>query len=136
MITEGRLAAASALCAVALLVALAPSAGASLQAAVDPGGLVLTDVSGSADDVTLSSNKSGIFVAVADKANALGPLCPLVSPKFHGFQCELAPLVRIDAGAGDDTIDAAKLTTPLNVALGPGADGRPGRRGSPRSRRR
>ena len=66
----------AALRAVALLVALAPSAGASLQAAVDPGGLVLTDVSGSADDATLSSNKSGIFAAVAEKANALGPPVP------------------------------------------------------------
>jgi Ca2+-binding RTX toxin-like protein len=122
MITDGRLAAATALCATAILVALAGSAGARLQATVDPGGLSLTDVSGSADDVTLSGNKSGIFVAVADKANALDPVCPLVSPKFHGFQCELAPLVRIDAGAGDDTIDAAKLATPLNVTLGPGAD--------------
>ena len=106
----------------ALLAALAPSAAARLQAAVDTGGLVLTDVTGSADDVTLSSNKAGLFVAVADKADALGPVCPLVSPKFHGFQCELAPLVRIDAGGGDDRIDAARLTTPLQVTLGSGAD--------------
>jgi hypothetical protein len=111
-----------ALCACALLAALVPSAGANLQASVDPGGLVLTDTSGSADDVTLSTNKTGLFVAVDDKADALGPVCPLVSPKFHGFQCELAPLVRIDTGAGDDRIDAARLTTPLNATLGPGSD--------------
>jgi hypothetical protein len=111
-----------ALCACALLAALVPSAGASLQASVDPGGLVLTDTTGSADDVTLSTNKTGLFVAVDDKADALGPVCPLVSPKFHGFQCELAPLVRIDTGAGDDRIDAARLTTPLNATLGPGSD--------------
>ena len=111
-----------ALCAGALLAVLVPSAGASLQASVDPGGLVLTDTTGSADDVTLSTNKTGLFVAIDDKADAVGPVCPLVSPKFHGFQCELAPLVRIDTGAGDDRIDAARLTTPLNVTLGPGSD--------------
>jgi hypothetical protein len=122
MITDGRLAAATALCAGALLAALVPAAGASLQASVDAGGLVLTDATGSADDVTLATNKSGLFAAVADKANALGPACPLVSPKFHGFQCELAPLVRIDAGGGDDVIDATRLTTPLDATLGPGSD--------------
>jgi hypothetical protein len=125
MIKDGRLAAAAALCAGALLAALVPSAGASLQAGVDPGALVLTDVSGSAgsaDDVTLSTNKTGLFVAVADKANALDPACPLVSPKFHGFQCAVAPLVRIDTGAGDDRIDAARLATPLQATLGPGSD--------------
>ena len=112
-----------ALCAGALLAAaLAPSAGASLQASVDAGGLVLTDVAGSADDVTLSNNKTGLFVALANKADALDPVCPLVSPKFHGFQCAPAPLVRIDTGAGDDSIDATRLTTPLAVTLGPGSD--------------
>ena len=45
-----------------------------------------------------------------------------MSPKFHGFQCALAPLVRIDTGAGDDRIDATRLTTPLQVTLGPGSD--------------
>ncbi len=123
MIRDGRSAATLALCAGALLAAaLAPSAGASLQPSLDAGGLVLTDVSGSADDVTLSTNKTGLFVAVADKANTLEPVCPLGSAKFHGFQCALAPLVRIDAGAGDDRIDATRLTTPLAVTLGPGAD--------------
>ena len=107
MIKDGRAAATAALCACALLAAaLAPSAGASLQASVDAGGLVLTDVTGSADDVTLSTNKTGLFVALADKADALDPVCPLASPKFHGFQCAPAPLVRIDSGAGNDRIDA------------------------------
>ena len=97
MIKHGRAAATVALCAGALLAAaLAPSAGASLQPSVDAGGLVLTDVTGSADDVTLSTNKTGLFIAVADKANTLDPVCPLGSPKFHGFQCAPAPLVRID----------------------------------------
>jgi hypothetical protein len=123
MIKDRRAAATVALCAGALLaVALAPSAGASLQPSVDAGGLVLTDVSGSADDVTLSTNKTGLFIAVADKANALDPVCPLASPKFHGFQCAPAPLVRIDSGAGNDRIDATKLATPLTVTLGPGSD--------------
>jgi hypothetical protein len=123
MITDGRSAAAAALCAGALLAgALAPSAGASLQPSLDAGGLVLTDVTGSADDVTLSTNKAGLFVAVADKANTLEPVCPLGSAKFHGFQCAPAPLVRIDSGAGDDRIDATRLATPLAVTLGPGSD--------------
>ena len=123
MIKDGRAAATVALCAGALLAAaLAPSAGASLQPSVDAGGLVLTDVTGSADDVTLSNNKTGLFIAVADKANTLAPVCPLGSAKFHGFQCAPAPLVRIDAGAGDDRIDATRLSTPLAVTLGPGSD--------------
>jgi len=123
MIKDGRAAAAVALCAGALLAAaLAPAAGASLQPSVDAGGLVLTDVTGSADDVTLSTNKTGLFITVADKANALDPVCPLASPKFHGFQCAPAPLVRIDSGAGDDRIDATRLATPLMVTLGPGSD--------------
>jgi hypothetical protein len=123
MIRDGRSAATLTLCAGALLAAaLAPSAGASLQPSLDAGGLVLTDVTGSADDVTLSTNKTGLFVAVADKANTLAPVCPLGSPKFHGFQCAPAPLVRIDAGAGDDRIDATRLTAPLAVTLGPGSD--------------
>ena len=123
MIRHGRAAATVALCAGALLAAaLAPSAGASLQPSLDAGALVPTDVTGSADDVTLSTNKTGLFIAVADKANTLDPVCPLGSPKFHGFQCAPAPLVRIDTGAGDDRIDATRLTTPLAVTLGPGSD--------------
>ena len=130
MIADARTAAAAALCAGALLVALAPPAGARLQAGIDSGGLVLTDVTGSADDVTLSTNKTGLFVAIADKADALDPVCPLVSPKFHGFQCGLAPLVRLDAGAGDDRIDASRLATPMQVTLGPGSDVLLGGRGN------
>jgi hypothetical protein len=122
MITDGRAAAAAALCAGALLAALAPAAGASLQASVDASGLTLADVTGSADDVTLSTNKTGLFVALDDEANTLDPVCPLVSAKFHGFECEAAPLVRIDAGAGDDRIDASRLATPLQATLGSGSD--------------
>jgi hypothetical protein len=123
MIRDGRCAGITALCAVALLAALAPSAGASLQASADATGLTLTDVTGSADNVTLSSIKTGgFFIAIDDKANALDPVCPLVSPKFHGFQCAPAPLVRIDAGAGDDRIDASRVTAPLQATLGPGSD--------------
>jgi hypothetical protein len=122
MITDGRFAGLGALCAVAVL-ALAPAAGARLQASVDAAGLTLTDVAGSADSATLSTNKTGgLFVSIDDKANGLDPVCPLVSPKFHGFQCAPVPLVRIDAGAGDDRIDASRVTTPLQVALGPGSD--------------
>jgi hypothetical protein len=123
MTRDGRLIAIAALCAGALVAAFAPAAGASLQASVDPGGLSLTDVTGSADSVTLSSIKTGgLFIAIDDKANALDPVCPLVSAKFHGFQCAPAPLVRIDAGAGDDRIDAARVTVPLQATLGPGSD--------------
>ena len=123
MIKDGRAAATVALCAGALLAAaLAPSAGATLQPSIDAGGLVLTDVTGSADDVTLSNNKTGLFIALANKANTLDPVCPLGSAKFHGFQCAPEPLVRIDTGAGDDRIDATRLTTPLAVTLGPGSD--------------
>jgi len=122
MITEGRRHALVAVAACTLLAALAPAAGATLQASADAGGLVLTDVAGKADDVTLSTNKTGLFVALADRANALDPVCPLVSAKFHGFQCAPAPLVRLDAGAGDDAIDASRLSAPLQANLGPGSD--------------
>ena len=108
--------------ACALLAALAPSAGATLQATVDAGGLALTDVAGTADDATLSTNKTGLFVVLADHANALDPVCPLVSAKFHGFQCEPSALIRIDTGAGADRIDASRVPTPLQANLGPGSD--------------
>jgi Ca2+-binding RTX toxin-like protein len=125
VIRDGRYAAIVALvlaaCALLAALALAPSAGATLKASVDAGGLVLTDADGTADDVTLSTNKAGLFVSLHDHGT-LDPVCPLVSPKFHGFQCELAPLVRIDAGAGNDRIDATRLTTPLQVTLGAGSD--------------
>ncbi len=109
-------------CALLAALALAPSAGASLKASVDPGGLVLTDADGTADDVTLSTNKTGLFVALADHADALDPVCPLVSQKFHGFQCAPSPLVRLDTGAGNDKVDASRLTTALQANLGSGSD--------------
>ena len=60
---------------------------------------------------------------MADKANALDPVCPLASAKFHGFQCALAPLVRIDTGAGDDRIDATRLAdASCRSRSGPGSD--------------
>jgi hypothetical protein len=108
--------------ACALLAALASSAGATLQASVDASGLALTDVAGTADDVTLSTNKTGLFVALADHANALTPVCPLVSAKFHGFQCAPTALLRIGTGAGDDRVDASRVSTPLQADLGPGSD--------------
>jgi hypothetical protein len=126
MIRDGRYAAIVALvlgaCALLAALALAPSAGATLTASVDAGGLVLTDADGTADDVTLSTNKAGLFVALDDHGNALGPVCPLVSPKFHGFQCAPSALVHLDTGAGDDKVDASRLTTPLQANLGPGSD--------------
>ena len=109
-------------CALLAALALAPSAGATLKASLDAGGLALTDADGTADDVTLSTNKTGLFVALADHADALDPVCPLVSPKFHGFQCAPSPLVRLDTGAGNDKVDASRLTTPLQANLGPGSD--------------
>jgi hypothetical protein len=106
----------------AVLVVAVP-AGAKLQATLDPSGLTLTDVSGSPDNVTLSANKVGLFLAVDDKANSLDPPCPLVSPKFHGFQCKPLPgLITIFAGGGNDRIDASKLSTPLQADLGAGSD--------------
>ena len=126
MIRDGRYAAIVALvlgaCALLAALALAPTAGASLKASLDAGGLALTDSAGTADDVTLSTNKTGLFVALADHADALDPVCPLASAKFHGFQCAPSPLVRLDTGAGNDTVDASRLTTPLQASLGPGSD--------------
>jgi hypothetical protein len=126
MIRDGRYAAIAALvpgaCALLAALALAPSAGASLKASVDAGGLALTDAAGTPDDVTLSTNKTGIFVALADHAAALDPVCPLASQKFHGFQCAPTALVRLDTGAGDDNVDASRLTTPLQAGLGSGSD--------------
>jgi hypothetical protein len=107
---------------IAVLLVAVP-AGAKLQATLDPTGLTLTDVSGSADHITLSANMVGLFIAVADKANSLDPPCPLVSPKFHGFQCEPLPAkITISAGGGNDRVDASKLATPLQVDLGAGSD--------------
>jgi hypothetical protein len=102
---------------------IAAPAAAKLQATLDPAGLTLTDVSGSADDIGLSVNKVGLLVTVADTSNSLDPPCPLVSKKFHGFQCTPAPaLITIAAGAGNDSIDASRITTPLRNDLGAGSD--------------
>jgi hypothetical protein len=101
-------------------VALAPAAGGTVQGSLDASGLTLSDVAGTADDVTLTTNKTGVFVTLSD--GTLDPVCPLTSAKFHGFQCPPAPLVRLDAGGGDDRVDAFGLSTPLQVALGSGSD--------------
>jgi hypothetical protein len=106
---------------VACLVLAAP-AGATLQASLGVNGLTLTDTAGTPDDVTISTNKVGLFVTVADKANSLDPACALVSPKLHGFNCAPVPLVTIAAGAGADQIDASRIATPLQADLGPGSD--------------
>jgi hypothetical protein len=119
---DGRQLGVLAVAACVLLWVLAPAASATLQASVDAGALVLTDAGGSADDVSLSSNGAGVFVALAGAGSALGPVCPLVSVKFHGFQCSPPTLVRLDAGGGNDEIDAARLATPLQVTLGSGSD--------------
>jgi hypothetical protein len=103
--------------------AVAAPAGATLQATLDASGLTLTDATGAADDVTLQSNKTGLFVAVADKANALDPACPLVSDKLHGFECKPLPaLVSIAAGGGNDRVDASRIAIPLKADLGAGSD--------------
>jgi hypothetical protein len=108
--------------ACALLGVLAPAASGALQASVDADALVLADAAGSADDLSLSSNGAGVFVTVASAGSALGPVCPLVSVKFHGFQCSPRAVVRLDVGGGNDEIDAARLATPLQVMLGAGSD--------------
>src|SRR5690348_685002 len=105
----------------ACLLAAAP-AGATLQASLDASGLTLTDTAGTPDDVTISTNKVGLFVTVADKADSLAPACLLVSDKLHGFNCDNVPLVTVAAGAGNDRIDASRTATPLQADLGPGSD--------------
>jgi hypothetical protein len=105
----------------ACLLAAAP-AGATLQASLDASGLTLTDTAGTPDDITISTNKVGLFVTVADKADSLTPACLLVSDKLHGFNCDNVPLVSIAAGAGNDRIDASRIATPLQADLGPGSD--------------
>jgi hypothetical protein len=100
--------------------ALVPAAGATVHGSADGTGLTLTDISGTADQVTLDTNKTGIFATVSD--GTLLPACPLTSPKFHGFQCAPAPLVRLDVGGGNDVVDASRLSAPLQATLGPGSD--------------
>ncbi len=104
MIREGRFAAVTALSALALVAALAPTAGARLQATVDAGGLTLTDVTGSADSATLSTNKTGgLFVSIDDKANGLDPGLPAGQPEV--------PRLPMRAGARSCASTPAPATT-------------------------
>jgi hypothetical protein len=103
------------------LAALGQPASAALRADVDAGGLVLADTVGTRDDVKLSDRGGGPFVQVA-KGTLAGTACPAAGASFPGFQCHPTPLLRLDAGAGDDAIDAARLSTPLAATLGPGSD--------------
>jgi hypothetical protein len=110
------------LIACAALAAFASSAGATMRADLDAGTLVLADTDGAADDVTLSDRAGGPFVQLAHGALG-GAACPAAhNVSFPGFQCAVAPMVRIDAGAGNDTIDASRMSVPLSVTLGPGSD--------------
>jgi hypothetical protein len=105
----------------ALAVAASP-AGATMRADVDAGTLVLADADGAADEVTLSDRTDGPFIQLGHGALG-GAACPAAhNVSFPGFQCAPAPNVRIDAGAGDDTIDAGRVSVPLSVTLGPGSD--------------
>jgi hypothetical protein len=107
----------------AALAVVAVPAGATMRADVDAGALVLTDTDGAADAITLSDRDNGPFVQLGHGALA-GAACPAAQKvSIPGFQCTAVPsLVRIDAGAGNDTIDAGRLSTPMNVPLGPGQD--------------
>jgi hypothetical protein len=110
------------LIACAALAAFASSAGATMRADLDAGTLVLADTDGAADDVTLSDRAGGPFVQLAHGALG-GAACPAAhNVSFPGFQCAVAPMVRIDVGAGNDTIDASRMSVPLSVTLGPGSD--------------
>jgi hypothetical protein len=106
----------------ALAVAAVP-ASAAMRADIDAGALVLSDTDGGADAVTLSDRDTGPFVQVGHGALA-GAACPAAQKvSIPGFQCATVPsVVRIDAGAGNDAIDAGRLSTPMNVTLGPGRD--------------
>ena len=105
------------------LAVLATPAAATMRADVDAGTLVLTDTDGAADEITLSDRAAGPFVQLG-RGVLGGAACPApaVALSFPGFQCASAPLVRIDAGAGADAIDAARLSAPLAITLGPGTD--------------
>jgi hypothetical protein len=108
--------------ACAALAALASPAGASMRADLDAGTLVLADTDGAADQITLSDRTDGPFVQLGHGSLG-GAACPAAkNVSFPGFQCAVAPLVRLDAGAGDDAIDAGRLSAPLAVVLGPGSD--------------
>jgi hypothetical protein len=105
------------------LVAFAPAAHATMRADLDvaTGALALTDVDGTPDVVTLSDRIGGPFVQVA-KGSVLGTVCAATGDKFPGFQCPAAASLRIDTGGGNDVIDARRISAPLQVTLGPGAD--------------
>jgi hypothetical protein len=107
----------------AALAVLAAPAGATMRADLDGGTLVLTDTSGTADAIKLSDRGLGPFVQV-EHGGLAGAACPVAQGvTIPGFQCATIPsLVRIDAGAGDDAIDASRLSAPMNVTLGPGRD--------------
>jgi hypothetical protein len=106
----------------AALAVLAAPAGATMRADLDGSTLALADTDGGADQLTLSDRVNGPFVQLGKSALG-GAACPAVKEaSFPGFQCAAAPLVRIDAGAGDDAIDASRLSAPLDATLGPGSD--------------
>jgi hypothetical protein len=107
----------------AALAAMASPAGATMHADVDAGTLALADTDGAADELTLSDRTDGPFIQLGHGALA-GAACPGAQKvSIPGFQCTAVPsLVRIDAGAGNDTIDAGRLSVPLAVTLGAGQD--------------
>jgi hypothetical protein len=106
----------------AALAALAPPAGATMRADLDAGTLVIAATDGAADELTLSDRTDGPFIQLGHGALG-GAACPAAhNVSFPGFQCGPAPNVRVDAGAGNDTIDAGRLSAPLDVTLGPGSD--------------
>ena len=106
----------------ALAVLVAP-AGATMRADLDGATLVLADTGGTADAIKLSNRGLGPFVQVAQGSLA-GAACPVAQGvTIPGFQCAVVPtLVRLDAGAGNDTVDAGRLSLPMNVTLGAGQD--------------
>jgi hypothetical protein len=107
----------------AALAVLAVPAGATMRADLDGSTLVLADSDGAADAVKLSDRGLGPFVQVVQGA-LNGAACPVAhGVTIPGFQCTVVPtLVRVDAGAGNDTVDASRLLLPMNVTLGPGQD--------------
>jgi hypothetical protein len=108
--------------AVGAVLVLAAPAGAAMRADVDAGNLALTDADGTGDVVTLSDRVNGPFVQLGKGALGGTACAAAQNASFPGFQCVFAPLVRIDAGGGNDAIDAARLSAPLSVTLGPGQD--------------
>jgi hypothetical protein len=108
--------------AVGAVLVLAAPAGAAMRADVDAGNLALTDADGTGDVVTLSDRVNGPFVQLGKGALGGTACAAAQNASFPGFQCAFAPLVRIDAGGGNDAIDAARLSTPVSVTLGPGQD--------------